>query len=140
MDTISGAAMFYKNSIIKKIGIFNEDLFWDEDIDFCLRAKKVGYNIIFFPQTQLIHRGSKSARTNQRVAISNQILSKIKIFQIYHSRTSQIIIKNFCILIIPLKIFLLLLVSLFKPKLFKKALAYFFTWKLLIKKDYHVQI
>jgi len=140
VDTISGAAMFYQASIFKKIGPLNEDLFWDEDIDFCLRAEKKGYEIIFFPHTKLIHRGGKSAATNQKVAISNQVLSKIKFFQIHHSRISQIIIKSFCVTIIPLKMMLLLLISPFKPRLLKKAFAYFFTWKLLIKKKYHIQL
>ena len=140
VDTISGAAMFYQTSIIQKIGAFNENLFWDEDIDFCLRAEKKGYNVIFFPQTKLIHRKGKSALTNQKVAISNQVLSKIKFFQIHHSWISQFIIKNFCIIIIPLKIFFLLLISPFKPELLKKISAYFFTWKLLIKRDYRIQL
>ena len=140
VDAISGAAMFYQASIFKKIGPFNEDLFWDEDIDFCLRAAKKGYKIIFFPQTKLIHRGGKSADTNQKVAISNQVLSKIKFFQIHHSKINQIIIKSFCVAIIPLKIILLLLISPFKPRLLKKAFAYFFTWRLLIKKKYHIQL
>ena len=140
VDTISGAAMFYEASIFKKIGSFNENLFWDEDIDFCLRAEKKGYDIIFFPKTKLIHKSGKSAETNQKVAISNQVLSKIKFFQIHHSEINQIIIKKFCIAIIPLKILFLLLISVFKPSLLKKAFAYFFTWKLLIKRDYHIQL
>tara|TARA_Y100001970_G_scaffold281852_1_gene393475 strand:+ start:10489 stop:11433 length:945 start_codon:yes stop_codon:yes gene_type:complete len=140
VDTISGAAMFYEASIIKKVGPFNENLFWDEDIDFCLRAEKKGYNIIFFPHTQLIHKGGKSAATNQRVAISNQVLSKIKFFQIHHSPFNQTLIKIFCMLIIPIKTFFFLLLSIFKPAFFKKASAYFFTWKLLIKRDYKIQL
>ncbi len=140
VNTISGAAMFYEALTIKKIGMFNENLFWDEDIDFCLRAEKKGYDIIFFPQTQLIHLGGKSAAKNQKIAISNQILSKIKFFQIHHSWFKQIIIKNFCMLIIPIKILLLLFLSIFKPALLKKASAYFFTLRLLIKRDYRIQL
>jgi len=140
VDTISGAAMFYQTSTIKKIGAFNETLFWDEDIDYCLRAEKKGYDIIFFPHTYLIHKKGKSAAINQKVAIANQVLSKIKFFQIHHSWISQIIIKNFCIAIVPLKILFLLLITPLKPVLFKKAMAYFFTWRLLIKRDYRIQL
>ena len=140
VDSISGAAMFYQTSIIKKIGLFNESLFWDEDIDFCLRAEKKGYNIVFFPHTYLIHKKGKSADTNQKVAIANQILSKIKIFQIHHSLINQIIIKIFCLAIIPIKALLFLFMSLWKPLFLKKAAAYFFTWRLLIKRDYRIQL
>ena len=140
VDSISGAAMFYQASTIKKLGLFNENLFWDEDIDFCLRAEKKDYDIIFFPKTRLIHRKGESAKNNQKVAISNQVLSKIKFFQTHHSLTSQRIILVFCIFIIPIKILLLLLMIPFKYESFKKAQAYFFTWKLLIKKDFSVQL
>ena len=140
VDTISGAAMFYHTSIIKKIGLFNESLFWDEDIDFCLRAEKKGYDIILLPYTHLIHRKGESSKINQKVAISNQVLSKIKFFQIHRSWISQIIVRVFCIFIIPIKILLLILTTPFKHKLFKKAQAYFFTWKLLLKNDFRVQL
>ncbi len=125
VGSISGAAMFYQTSTIKRIGTFNESLFWDEDIDFCLRAEKQGYNIVFFPHTHLIHKKGKSADTNQKVAIANQILSKIKIFQIHHSLINQIIIKTFCLAIIPIKALLFLFMSLWKPLFLKKAAAYF---------------
>ncbi len=140
VDTLSGAAMFYEASIIKKIGKFDENLFWDEDIDFCLRAEKKGGDIVFFPHTRLIHKKGSSAIINQKVAISNQVLSKIKFFQIHHSKINQIIIKSFCLTIIPLKILLLLLISPLKPTFFNKASAYFFTWRLLIKRDYRIQL
>jgi len=140
VDSISGAAMFYQTSTIKKIGTFNESLFWDEDIDFCLRAKKQGYNIVFLPHTHLIHKKGKSASTNQKVAIANQVLSKIKFFKIYHSWISQMIFKIFCIAILPIKILLLLFMAPWKPIFLKKAAAYFFTWRLLIKRDYRIQL
>ena len=140
VDSISGAAMFYQTSTIKRIGTFNESLFWDEDIDFCLRAEKQGYNIVFFPHTHLIHKKGKSAGTNQKVAIANQVLSKIKFFKIHHSWISQIILKIFCIAILPIKILLLLFMAPWKPIFLKKAAAYFFTWRLLIKRDYRIQL
>ena len=140
VDSISGAAMFYQTSTIKRIGTFNESLFWDEDIDFCLRAEKQGYNIVFFPHTHLIHKKGKSAGTNQKVAIANQVLSKINFFKIHHSWISQMIFKIFCIAILPIKILLLLFMAPWKPIFLKKAAAYFFTWRLLIKRDYRIQL
>ena len=40
-------------SIFKKIGSFNENLFWMEDIDFCIRLNKMGYNVYYYPLTLL---------------------------------------------------------------------------------------
>jgi GT2 family glycosyltransferase len=33
-----------------------------EDVDFCLRIKKLGFNIAFFPNSEIIHFGGKSIK------------------------------------------------------------------------------
>jgi len=45
-DFVSGSLMFIKKKVIDKIGFFNEKYFmYYEDVDYCYRAKKVGFKI-----------------------------------------------------------------------------------------------
>jgi len=70
-DQVMGAYMFVKKEVIDKIGAFDERFFnWFEEVDFCLRAKKAGFKIIYDPKTIIIHHGGKSFA--QQKTISNQ--------------------------------------------------------------------
>ncbi len=56
VDYIIGAFQFIRHELIKKIGLYDENIFYGpEDIDYCLRAKKNGYEVIYFPEIVLYH-------------------------------------------------------------------------------------
>ena len=56
VDYIIGAFQFIRMEVIKKIGMYDEKIFYGpEDIDFCLRAKKAGYDTVYFPKVELYH-------------------------------------------------------------------------------------
>ena len=81
VDTISGGAFFVRSSIFKSMKRFDANLFWMEDIDFCLRASKLGYKIFYHPFVKVIHFKGKSSLTNYKIVIINQLMSKIKFFK-----------------------------------------------------------
>lgn len=61
-DFVSGNGMFIKKSVFKKIGYFDEGFFmYYEDVDFCLRAKKAVFRIIFNPSAISHHGYLKTA-------------------------------------------------------------------------------
>ncbi len=56
VDYVIGAFQFIRRELIEKIGFYDEKIFYGpEDIDFCLRAKKVGYDTYYFPGVSLYH-------------------------------------------------------------------------------------
>lgn len=56
VDYVIGAFQFIRKEVIDKIGYYDENIFYGpEDIDFCLRAKKAGYDTVFFPDVKLYH-------------------------------------------------------------------------------------
>ena len=140
VDCISGAAIFIRKSAALDAGLFNEDLFWDEDIDFCKKLAKKKYKILYFPKAEVIHYGGKSSDREPLIKISNQFLSKIKYFKIHHSRIEQILIYLTILIVVVIKISILFLLSIFKPILIKKLNAYLKTLILLLKRDFKVQL
>jgi len=59
VDVVSGAAMVFKREILDKIGFLDEGyFFYFEDLDFCLRAKKAGYGIVYNPRAVILHKGN----------------------------------------------------------------------------------
>jgi len=140
IESYSGAAMFFHKKIIDKIGYFNEDLFWNEDIDFCKRLYQKQEKILFYPKSQLIHYGGKSSKSNQRIRISNQLLSKIKYFDLYHGSIEKNILYIAILIIITLKLFLVMPLSFLNIKYREIFFSYLFSLRLLLIKDYRVQL
>jgi GT2 family glycosyltransferase len=61
-DYVSGCAMMVKKEVFKKIGLFNPIyfLYW-EDLDFCVRAKREGFKLLFVPKAVLWHKNAQLA-------------------------------------------------------------------------------
>lgn len=78
VEAASGAALFFRKSLIGEIGGLDENMFWMEDVDFCFRASKTKRKIVWTPEIKIIHHGGKSSVGNEAVTIPNQVMSKIK--------------------------------------------------------------
>ena len=63
VDTVSGCSMLINHSLIGKIGLLNSELFaYYEDTDYCVRAQKNGYRVIFVPNSKVWHKVSGTSR------------------------------------------------------------------------------
>ena len=82
--SISGACMMFQKKMIKNIGLFDERFFlYFEDTDFCLRAIKAGYEVIYYPKAQIIHHKGSSSKKNITDAKNYFDQSLLKFFKKY---------------------------------------------------------
>ena len=62
VDHVAGAAMLIRRQVLEEVGLFDERFFlYYEDLDFCLRLKKAGYQIIIDPEVVAEHQISASS-------------------------------------------------------------------------------
>lgn len=60
VDWVSGTALLMKKDLFKKVGGFDKNFFmYFEDQDLCLRTKKLGYDVCFFPKSVVYHYDGK---------------------------------------------------------------------------------
>lgn len=60
-DYITGAAILVKKEVFARIGLFENKYFlYYEDSDFCMRAKRAGFKILYVPQAAVYHVNAKS--------------------------------------------------------------------------------
>ncbi len=58
-DAISGSCMLIRRAVLDAVGLLDERLFaYQEDADFCFRAKQAGWEIMYYPDVQIIHYAS----------------------------------------------------------------------------------
>lgn len=61
VDIVTGCFMLIKTSAWKQLGGFDPLFFmYGEEVNFCLRARKLGYKPMFNPAAQIIHYGGAS--------------------------------------------------------------------------------
>lgn len=68
VNAVSGAFMLINKRVFNKIGYFDENFFmYLEDVDFCIRARKAGYKVIYSPQASAMHEGGASSTNKDKI-------------------------------------------------------------------------
>ena len=61
VDWVSGSCMVMRKEVIDKIGLLDEQYkMFVEDVDYCYRAKRSGWKIVYYPDAEVIHIGGCS--------------------------------------------------------------------------------
>jgi hypothetical protein len=69
VDAVSGAFLMIRRETIDEIGLLDESFFmYGEELDWCFRAKKVGWNVVYYPDARIIHLKGECSKTNSRKA------------------------------------------------------------------------
>jgi GT2 family glycosyltransferase len=65
---LSGCFMFLRTEALKKIGLFDENIFmYGEETDLCRRLIEGGYRTIFFPKVHIFHHFAKGSHKSWRL-------------------------------------------------------------------------
>lgn len=84
VDWITGSAMFVRREVYEQVGGFDEGFFmYSEELDWCYRVKKAGWQIVYLPSVQIVHHGGKSS---EQVLAQRDIhfhSSKVRFFRKY---------------------------------------------------------
>ena len=68
VDAVSGAYMLVNREVFERIGLFDEKFFmYLEDVDFCIRAKQLGFKVVFCPKSVIFHEGGASSKNADKI-------------------------------------------------------------------------
>jgi GT2 family glycosyltransferase len=71
VDWIIGNGCMMSRDALEKVGIFDEAFFQvNEDVDWCMRARKLGYRIVYVDSAAIYHKGASSADLSKPVVFS----------------------------------------------------------------------
>jgi N-acetylglucosaminyl-diphospho-decaprenol L-rhamnosyltransferase len=63
VDEVSGAALVVRREVWESIGMLDEGyFFYFEDVDFCIRAKKACWRVMYVPQAKVVHHWGQSSK------------------------------------------------------------------------------
>lgn len=67
VDWVSGCALMIRKDLFDRLGAWDENFFlYFEDVDLCYRAKKLAYEVVLNPRTNITHLGGKSLQLNKK--------------------------------------------------------------------------
>jgi GT2 family glycosyltransferase len=68
-DWVSGGSMMIRREVFEKIGLLDEEYFlYFEEVDFCLQAKRSGWECWYVPESKIIHfAGQSSGVTDPKI-------------------------------------------------------------------------
>ena len=82
VEWITGCALMINKRVLKKVGLLDKDFFmYIEDVDWCIRARKAGFNLIYTPYAEIWHIGSKTTTESFK-----------KSFQIYYGYRNKLFV------------------------------------------------
>jgi N-acetylglucosaminyl-diphospho-decaprenol L-rhamnosyltransferase len=62
VDWVSGACLMARREAIERVGGLDESMFmYFEDNDWCLRFRRAGWKVVYFPEASIVHLGGGSA-------------------------------------------------------------------------------
>lgn len=87
LDWVTGAFFFLRHEVYGSIGGFDEDFFmYVEEVEYCYRARKAGWQVAFVPVASLTHFGGGSSTSGRNAAILGEYRSLIRLYEKHFPR------------------------------------------------------
>lgn len=133
-----GCSLFIKKEVLDNIGYLDDRMIFSfEDVDICMRIRRSGWRILYFPASHIIHFGGASRSKHNNRAVNAMLQSKYVFYNKYHGQVYVLAI-TLCILLstlIKLLINTALLIQFSKKKERLTSLKVY--WSILL---WHLQL
>lgn len=74
VDWVCGASMMVRREVFKSVGLMDEDYFlYFEETDFCLKAKRSGFQCWYVPQSRVIHIAGQSTGVTSKTDLPKRL-------------------------------------------------------------------
>jgi len=91
---VTGACLMIRKETIEEIGYLDEKIFlYGEDVDWCLRARKKGWKVIYLPHIRIFHFGGASMQKDLARKIYSFYFKRFYLTQKYRSGMSLLFVK-----------------------------------------------
>jgi GT2 family glycosyltransferase len=88
VDSVVGACMLLRTSIMQEVGLLDEQFFmYGEDLDWAYRIKQYGWKIVYYPAVQVIHY-KRAASSRRAVPSIRAFYEAMRIFHRKHYAAS----------------------------------------------------
>ena len=84
-EFLVGAVLLVRRQLIDEIGGFDERFFmYNEEVDFCYRARAAGWSVVFSPEAEFVHVGGASTVESGPQMYREQLRSHLRFLAKHH--------------------------------------------------------
>jgi len=100
VDWITGSAMMFKRQVIENLSLLNVQYFFGiEDVEYCLKARKHGFSVVYVPTARVWHKVSASAKRY------NPTLTDLSPYYYFIRQNFSPLVYAYQLLILPVRLF-----------------------------------
>lgn len=79
-DWVPGCYYLVRSEIVNRLGLFDPRFFlYYEEVDHCRRVKQAGFDVVYYPDTEVVHIGGESAKTLNAISKVGRQISSLQI-------------------------------------------------------------
>jgi N-acetylglucosaminyl-diphospho-decaprenol L-rhamnosyltransferase len=79
-DWVPGCYYLVRREVVDQVGLFDPRFFlYYEEVDHCRSAKQAGWEVVYFPDTTVVHIGGESAKTVSEITEAGRQISGLQI-------------------------------------------------------------
>ncbi len=87
-DWVTGAGFFVRRRVLDEVGGLDEKIFmYTEEMELCYRIKQAGYEVVYYPEAEIIHYGGKSGTS--QLAVEKEFIGLKYFYQKHKSKTAR---------------------------------------------------
>ncbi len=99
VDAVSGSCMLIRRDVFENVGGFDQRFFmFGEDLDLCYRIKSLGYEVHYYPETQIVHYQGESVKSAPFDSLNAFYTAMIQFSDKHFSRSYSFITRRLILL------------------------------------------
>ncbi len=145
-DWVPGCYYMIRKELIDQVGLFDPRYFlYYEEVDHCFAAKNAGWDVVYFPNTTVVHIGGESAKQESEISSKSQQIESLQIESelLYFRKNHGLIGVLVHLLLNSLTDFILFLKDLIKLRPLAKTMfnlkRALFVWKMFFRTSWATQ-
>jgi len=94
VDWLSGCALMVRRKTVEKVGMLDADVFmYCEDIDWCYRMNRAGWQVWYMPGVSALHYGGRSMKRQSGRAVAAHAAGLIAFYSKYHGTLAAMLFR-----------------------------------------------
>ena len=94
VDWIPGACLLVRVATVRQVGLLDEGFFfYSEEVDWCYRLARAGWQVWFWPSVTVTHYVGQSARLATETSLRHLYRGKVRFFAKHYGPLSAIALK-----------------------------------------------
>lgn len=99
VDWVQGCALAVRREVWDAVGPFDEGYWmYVEELDWCRRAKNMGYRIFFTPDAQVVHYGKRSVAKARASVLPLGFRSHFRYYRKFDGRAKELAVRSIALL------------------------------------------